>query len=72
MTTIDTIETGREYSELIPALKAFYEAAQGEQLTIVMHDKKCFTDLKEFFAEQQIGFREIYDNDQYIIQFTKP
>ena len=28
-------------------------------------------DLKEYLAEQQIGFREIYDGEQMTVQFTK-
>ena len=70
MKTVDTCETQR-YSPLIVALKAFYEASCGESLAIVMDNASAFSDLKEFLAEQHVGFREVYDGDRMILQFTK-
>lgn len=31
----------------------------------------AFNDLKEYLAEQQIGFREIYDGEEMLVQFCK-
>lgn len=70
MKTIDTCGQ-KHYSPLIPAVKALCEAAQGEKLEIVMDNPEAFNDLKEYLAEQQIGFREIYDGQRMSVQFTK-
>lgn len=59
------------YSPLIPAMKAICEAEKGEKLEIIMDDEAAFNDLKEYLAEQQIGFREIYDGQRMSVQFTK-
>ena len=69
MKTIDTREV-KLYSPLIPAVKAICEAVRGEKLEIIMNDAAAFNDLKEYLAEQQIGFREIYDGEQMTLQFT--
>ena len=63
MKTIDTCGQ-KLYSPLIPAVKAMCEATLGEKLEIIMNDTAAFNDLKEYLAEQQIGFREIYDGEQ--------
>lgn len=70
MKTIDTCGQ-KLYSPLIPAVKAMCEATLGEKLEIIMNDTAAFNDLKEYLAEQQIGFREIYDGEQMTVQFTK-
>lgn len=70
MKTIDT-RNQKLYSPLIPAVKAMCEAAKGEKLEIIMNDISAFNDLKEYLAEQRIGFREIYDGEQMTVQFTK-
>ena len=57
------------YSPLIPAIKAMCEAGKGEKLEIIMDDPAAFSDLKEYLAEQKIGFREIYDGEQMTVQF---
>ena len=68
MKTIDTC--GKKlYSPLIPAVKAMCETAPGERLEIIMNNAEAFQDLKEYLAEQSIGFREIYDGEQMILQF---
>ena len=56
MKTIDTCSQ-KLYSPLIPAVKAMCEATLGEKLEIIMNDTAAFNDLKEYLAEQQIGFR---------------
>ena len=68
MKIIDTCHQ-QHYSPLIPAVKAMYKAAPGEKLEIIMDDAAAFNDLKEYLAEQQIGFREIYDGEQMRLQF---
>ena len=68
MKTIDTCGQ-KLYSPLIPAVKAMCETAPGERLEIIMNDAEAFQDLKEYLAEQSIGFREIYDGEQMILQF---
>ena len=70
MKTIDTCGQ-KHYSPLIPAVKAMCQAGKGEKLEIIMDDAVAFSDLKEYLAEQQIGFREIYDGEQMTLQFTK-
>lgn len=69
MITVDTCDT-TAYSPLIPAMKAICLAPKGEALEIVTNNAEVFRDLKEYLAEQQIGFREIYDGEQLILQFT--
>ncbi len=70
MKTINTCSQ-KLYSPLIPAMKAICEAQKGDKLEIIMDDANAFSDLKEFLAEQQIGFREIYDGEEMTVQFTK-
>ena len=70
MKTINTCGH-RHYSPLIPAIIALCEAQKGDSLKIIMDDAAAFNDLKEYLAEQQIGFREIYDGEQMTEQFTK-
>ena len=68
MKTIDTCGQ-KLYSPPIPAVKAMCETAPGERLEIIMNNAEAFQDLKEYLAEQSIGFREIYDGEQMILQF---
>lgn len=68
MKTIDT-RGQKLYSPLIPAIKAMCEAGKGEKLEIIMDDPAASSDLKEYLAEQKIGFREIYDGEQMTVQF---
>ena len=68
MKTIDTCGQ-KLYSPLIPAVKAMCETAPGEKLEIIMNNAEAFQDLKEYLAEQSIGFREIYDGERRILQF---
>ena len=68
MKTIDTCGQ-KLYSPLIPAVKAMCETAPGERLEIIMNNAEAFQDLKEYLAEQSIGFREVYDGEQMILQF---
>ena len=70
MKTIDT-RGQKLYSPLIPAVKAMCEAGKGEKLEIIMDDATAFNDLKEYLAEQQIGFRESYDGEEMLVQFCK-
>mgnify|MGYP000519578544 CR=1 FL=1 len=67
MKTIDTCGQ-KLYSPLIPAVKAMCETAPGERLEIIMNNAEAFQDLKEYLAEQSIGFREIYDGDDLAVQ----
>lgn len=69
MKTVDTCGQ-KQYSPLIPAIKAMCEAEKGERLEIVMDDAAAFNDLKEYLAEQRIGFREIYDGERMRVQFS--
>ncbi len=69
MKTIDT-RGQKLYSPLIPAVKAICEASERDKLEIVMDNAAAFNDLKEYLAEQKIGFREIYDGDVMRLQFT--
>ncbi len=69
MKTVDTCGQ-KHYSPLIPAIKAMCEAEKGERLEIVMDDAAAFNDLKEYLAEQRIGFREIYDGERMRVQFS--
>lgn len=69
MMTVDTCGT-TAYSPLIPAVKAICAAQPGETMEIVMDNAAAFQDLKEYLAEQGVGFREIYDGEQMTVQFT--
>lgn len=69
MTTVDTCGM-TAYSPLIPAIKAICTAQTGETMEIIMDNATAFQDLKEYLAEQGIGFREIYDGEQMTLQFT--
>ncbi|RGM44588.1 MULTISPECIES: sulfurtransferase TusA family protein [Bacteroides] len=69
MKTINTCGQ-KHYSPLIPAVKAICQAGKGEKLEIIMDNATAFNDLKEYLAEQHIGFREIYDGEQMTVQFT--
>lgn len=68
-----TIDTRKEscYSPLIPAITAFCRAEKGDSMEIIMDNEHAFRDLKEFLAEQEIGFREIYDGEEFTVEFTK-
>lgn len=70
MNKVDTCGQ-RHYSPLIPAIIALCEAPKGERLEIIMDDATAFNDLKEYLAEQGIGFREIYDDGRMAVQFDK-
>ena len=70
MKTIDTCGQ-KLYSPLIPAVKAMCETAPGERLEIIMNNAEAFQDLKEYLAEQSIGFREIYDGCRWYIILQK-
>ncbi|NDV64379.1 sulfurtransferase TusA family protein [Bacteroides sp. 224] len=59
-----------KYSPLIPAVCAICKAKAGEKIQIVTDNKEVFKDLKEYLSEQNIGFREIYDEDRMTLQFT--
>lgn len=69
MTTVDTCQT-TAYSPLIPAIKAICTAQPGETMEIIMDNSAAFQDMKEYLAEQGIGFREIYDGERMALQFT--
>lgn len=69
MKTIDTREVNN-YSPLIPAICAIYKARSGEKVEIIMDHEEAFKDMKEYLSEQNIGFREIYDEDTMRLQFT--
>lgn len=69
MTTVDTCGM-TAYSPLIPAIKAICAAQTDEIMEIIMDNATAFQDLKEYLAEQGIGFREIYDGEQMTLQFT--
>lgn len=60
------------YSPLIPAIEAICNAQQGDTLEITLNDPAVFSDLKTYLSEQEIGFREVYDGDYMILEFTKP
>lgn len=68
MKTIDTC--GQQlYSPLIPIMIALCKATSGEKLEVILDDASAFNDLKEYLAEQGIGFREIYDGERMTLQF---
>ena len=70
MKTIDTSECHR-YSPRIPAMEAIGKADKGERIEIIMNKDEAFNDLKEYLAEQKIGFREIYDGERMVLEFEK-
>ena len=58
------------YSTLIPALKVIFTAPHGEKIELILIDQPVFGDLKTYLSEQNIRFREIYEEDKLILQFT--
>ncbi|MBE6287866.1 MAG: sulfurtransferase TusA family protein [Mediterranea massiliensis] len=70
MKQIDT-RGNQNYSQLIPAIVAFCETPKGEKIEIIMDNEQAFNDLREYLAEQKIGFREIYDGEEFSVEFTK-
>lgn len=71
MKTID-ISKQLPYSPLIPAIEAICCATTGEKLEVIMNDNdlNAFHELKEYLSTKNIGFREIYNKDRMILQFT--
>lgn len=69
MKTINTCEE-TEYSPLIPAMIGLCKAEKGESLKIIMNNAEAFGDLKTYLSEQNIGFREIYDDALMTLEFT--
>ncbi|MDR0893305.1 MAG: sulfurtransferase TusA family protein [Mediterranea sp.] len=69
MKTLDTCGM-TNYSPLIPAMKLICESPPGEEIVITMNQGEAFRDLKEYLAEEGIGFREIYDGEEMTLQFT--
>lgn len=69
MITID-IRRPTKYNPLISAIEAICKAEAGQQMQIVMDNKEAFDDLKEYLSENLIGFREIYDDEDFTLQFT--
>ena len=53
-------------------MKAILTAESGEKMEIIMNDASAFGDLKEYLSEQNIGFREIYEQKIMKLQFTIP
>lgn len=69
MITVDTRGLIK-YSPLIPAIEVICRSQPGQQIQIIMDNKEAFSDLKEYLSENHIGFREIYDLDHMMLQFT--
>lgn len=69
MTTID-IRGQQKYSPLISATEAICRSEIGRQMQIIMDNKEAFDDLKEYLSERRIGFREIYGEEDFTLQFT--
>lgn len=69
MTTVDT-RGQKKYNPLIPAIEAICRSESGRQMQIIMDDKEAFDDLKKYLSEQNVGFREIYDQEYMTLQFT--
>lgn len=69
MKTVD-IRNVTKYNPLIPAINAICRAKPGEKMEIIMDHPETFKDLKEYLSEQNIGFREIYDENTMTLQFT--
>ena len=68
MKTIDTTK-GKRYSAFIPAFEAILLSPKGTKLEIIMNDHIALKNIKAYLIEHQIGFREIYDEDQITLQF---
>lgn len=69
MITVDT-RGQKKYNPLIPAIEAICRAQSGRQMQIIMDNKEAFADLKEYLSENNVGFREIYDQGFMTLQFT--
>lgn len=59
-----------KYSPLIPAVEAIYTSSKGTSIEFILDDVYVLKNLKDYLIERQIGFREIYDEENIILQFT--
>lgn len=59
-----------KYSPLIPAMEAILTSPKDTPIEIILDNKIVSKSLKEYLIERQIGFREIYDQENIILQFT--
>ena len=69
MKTIKTEEY--PYHPLIVATEFYYKAKHKEELEIRLANRQDFKAFKDFLVSKKIGFREVYMDTSYIIQFTK-
>lgn len=51
-------------------MEAILTSAKGTPIEFVLNDSSILKNLKEYLIERQIGFREIYDQQNIILQFT--
>ncbi len=67
--TILNLDQKKKYHPLIVATEAILKAPKNQEIQIVMSDKFLSKEIKNFLIAINIGFREIYNNEQIIIQF---
>lgn len=66
---IDT-RTFTEYAPLSAAIETICRAERNEDIAILVADSNVFHEIKRFLSAHKIGFREIYKEDFYRIEFT--
>lgn len=51
-------------------MEAILTSSKGSPIEFILNDSTILKSLKEYLIERQIGFREIYDQENIILQFT--
>ena len=51
-------------------MEAILTSSKGTPIELILDDSSILKSLKEYLIEQEIGFREIYDQENIILQFT--
>jgi len=59
-----------EYAPLSAAIEAICTAKSNDNLALLVADSNVFHEIKCFLSAHKIGFREIYKEDYYRIEFT--
>jgi len=67
--TIDT-RNFTKYAPLSVAIETICTAKENESIVILVADMSVFHEIKCFLSAHKIGFREIYKEDFYRIEFT--
>lgn len=70
MITINVCKSKTPYHPLITAMEGILLQPAGKELEIIMDDRAICKELKDYLIGKNIGFREIYNDTNIILQFT--